>query len=148
MCACPVAVCVQVVILGLTIPFDLKALSMTNTETFQELLPRGSPSLDGFDQLVNSFGYGEVFTYRLLVVPPPGVSAYSQATFNAVASIIPALVAAPGVTETRLSDFEAAPFFQVCVLACALVLPCDLCVCINTGHNVSNVCVKFHDAIT
>lgn len=98
----------------LTIPFDLHTTQMKVTVTLDEVLPRGSTSRAGLDQLTSVFGWGQAFPTQLIMVPPVGTSAYSATAFQGFANIIAALSTAPGITQFNVStDLETAAFSRV-----------------------------------
>ncbi len=105
----------QITIIGLTIWFDIHALTIETTNTLDELFPRGSSALKGTHAVVDSFGYGSVELTRILLVPKTGVPAYSSEAFTAAADAIQAIVANPKVKYTSATDFLSVAFAGVSV---------------------------------
>jgi hypothetical protein len=49
--------------------------TQTTTETLDAVMPRGSTALKGTHALTDQFGFGALFPYQLLIIPPAGTSA-------------------------------------------------------------------------
>ncbi len=103
----------QVTVVGLTIWFDIHALTINTTNTLDEGIPRHTAALKGIHQVTDAFGYGSVDNTRVLLVPRMGVSALSDEAFTAAANTVQAIVADPKVTDTLATDFMSVAFAGV-----------------------------------
>eukprot|EP00755_Sulcionema_specki_P024091 Sspe_Gene.80441::Locus_50807_Transcript_1_1_Confidence_1.000_Length_2804::g.80441::m.80441/K06994/K06994; putative drug exporter of the RND superfamily len=101
----PNNVLVVLVIVGLTLPFDLKAVGYTITDSNVNYLPSDSPVTKAFIRMGDTFGYGQMFSYSILVRPTDRSAGIGDA-LDGSCNYINALVG--NLTHVNESDFQSA----------------------------------------
>eukprot|EP01059_Diplonema_ambulator_P003910 TRINITY_DN13601_c0_g1_i1.p1 TRINITY_DN13601_c0_g1~~TRINITY_DN13601_c0_g1_i1.p1 ORF type:complete len:888 (+),score=257.23 TRINITY_DN13601_c0_g1_i1:2-2665(+) len=67
--AFPNNVLVPLLIVALTVPFDLYAFTYDTTDENLYFLPKHSSVTSAYERMGTAFGYGEVYAYQILMVP-------------------------------------------------------------------------------
>lgn len=98
----PYNILILIVVIGLTIPCDLHSIGYKTTDSMLAYLPRGSPTSDSYALMLDKFGPGALFPYRLLIVPPNG-TVINQNFFSIAQSAISELTKLP---NTSPQDFN------------------------------------------
>ena len=65
----PVNIIVLIMLCGVVAPFAPKAFSYTTTDENILYLPKGSCVADAYDEMGKNFGYGEIFSYQVMMFP-------------------------------------------------------------------------------
>lgn len=94
-----------VVIICSTVPVDLYAFSDKLVDDMTLNLPRGTESTDAYIAMGNTFGFGTMYPYRILLTPNATTAVGSQAFFDIVCDMIGSLVA--GVPRLQPRDFSS-----------------------------------------
>lgn len=68
----PYNVLLIVLVTGVVAPFGVYAFGPKITNTQQDYLPYGSEIVKKYDDMGNTFGFGQMFSYQLLMVPTDG----------------------------------------------------------------------------
>ncbi len=120
---------------------------------------RADPATVAYTALGNAFGFGELYPYRLLLVPAAGDDVLSDSFFAAAQTITAALAAVPLTSPTGIhgivydpafGNVSAALFRCARVGVCGCVRACDadfvrvfVCVCMRMfcAHLVVHACV-------
>eukprot|EP01104_Vermistella_antarctica_P020541 TRINITY_DN8827_c0_g1_i1.p1 TRINITY_DN8827_c0_g1~~TRINITY_DN8827_c0_g1_i1.p1 ORF type:complete len:933 (-),score=199.36 TRINITY_DN8827_c0_g1_i1:20-2818(-) len=84
----PWNIVIIVVAIGLTIPFNLYAINYPKTDAMSYALPRGVSVTDAYLKMGDDFGYGTLYPYRLLMVPPPGQDTVMSDSFFTIGQAV------------------------------------------------------------
>jgi len=124
----PVNILVILLVVGFTIYFDLYAVGGKTTDSIILDLPRGSPTTDAYTQIAKEFGYGKIYPYSLLVIPPENETITNNKFFDDMQVLVYTMAEALANLSTTIDDFTG-----VMIVESTNVTYDDVVICQNSS---------------